>query len=70
MAELVEALGKQHVTKRTLYRARKEAGVESELETTPTGTRAVWRLASNPAAPADPGRDEANYLRQLLDKPG
>jgi len=69
VAVLTAALAKQGVSRRTLYRARKEAGVESQLDQTPDGCKAMWRLAD--AAPAlSPSADAPrNYLRDLLDAP-
>jgi hypothetical protein len=53
--ELITELAKQRVSRRTLSRAKREAGVESILEKTANGCRAVWRLADAPAPqPDDP----------------
>jgi hypothetical protein len=44
-AEVVARLARQGVSRRTVFRARAEAGVLSEVEKTPTGLRSLWRLA-------------------------
>jgi hypothetical protein len=70
VAELVEELGNQHVSRRTLYRVKRDAGVEAELEKTPRGCRAVWRLTNAPAPAANSAKDEGTLLRHLLDDMG
>jgi hypothetical protein len=65
---LITELGKQRVSRRTLFRAKREAGVESDLEKTPNGSRAVWRLATVP--PVASGDPAIARLRQYLDHPG
>jgi hypothetical protein len=56
VAEVQRELARQGVGRRTLYRAKKEAGVESNLETTAKGAQAIWRLPPPPPQPA-PGVD-------------
>jgi hypothetical protein len=70
VAELIAELSKQHVSRATLFRAKKEAGVESLLEKNATGCRALWRLADAPPADRKGDDDTAAYLRGLLDESG
>jgi hypothetical protein len=73
VAELEKELARQGVSRATLHRARKEAGVVSQLQRTATGAFAVWSLP----APAEPKPGEAarqltlklldNYSKTYLD---
>jgi putative DNA primase/helicase len=47
-ADLAVRMARQGITRRTLFRARHEAGILSETEKTPTGLRAIWRLPPPP----------------------
>lgn len=61
--ELTARLARQGVSRRTLFRARQEAGILSEIEKTPTGLRAIWRL------PPPPEPDPAQAALELLKQP-
>ena len=69
VAELVTELGKERVSRITLYRAKKEAGVESQLEKMPNGCRAVWRLADAPRSAVAKDAETA-LVRSYLGGPG
>jgi hypothetical protein len=69
VADLMAELSKQRVSRATLFRAKKEAGVESQLEKTATGSRAIWRLADT-SRPTDRTDPSSKYIRDILNHPG